>query len=110
MSKTTVAPPVRERVLRGIALHAGDEVEAIGHGRYEVAGSKGWTYRVDLDIFADDPRETCSCPDYRRHSSPCKHVYSAAICRAKTRAASRRGERPKMDAEAVEANLARMGA
>lgn len=70
-------------------------------------------YTVNLDVFSDDPRETCSCPDYRRHKSTCKHITGATIYRAKARMAARReaaAKRPKLDAEAVAANLARMGA
>lgn len=108
MSTTTVPAPFKERVLRGIALHAGDEVEAIGHGQYEVAGSKGWTYTVDLDVFADDPRETCGCFDHERTGITCKHIVAASIYRAKRTAAARRSARPKFSPDVVEANLARM--
>jgi len=103
---------VRERVLRGLTLHAdrGDETIHTGHGVYAVPGCSGDVgYTVNLDVFSDDPRETCSCPDHKRTGSTCKHIVLATIHRAKTRSASRRSRPPKFDGRAVEANLARMG-
>lgn len=92
MSNTILAAPLRERVLRGLVLHAdhADEIEHEGHGVYAVPGFSGSTYTVDLDVFAEDPRESCSCPDHRRHKTTCKHITAATIWRAKSRAAARR--------------------
>ncbi len=113
MSTTTVPAPVKERVLRGIAIAADQQVQPLGHGHYEVAGTHGWTYEVNLDVFSDDPHETCGCPDYRRHKrtgTVCKHITAATIYRAKSRTASRRTRLPKLSPDVVAASLDRMGA
>ncbi len=88
MASTTIAqpahPPTRE--LRGLALYRerGDEIKHIGHGRYEVPGCSGGSYRVDLAVFGDE--QSCSCPD---RAPVCKHIICATIYRAKSRAKSR---------------------
>jgi len=79
------------RELRGLALYRerGAEIEPLGKGRYEVPGCSGGTYTVDLGVFGGG-EETCNCPDYQRHKQPCKHVYTATVARAKSRAKARR--------------------
>jgi predicted nucleic acid-binding Zn finger protein len=89
-------------------LHADHEITHEGHGVYTVPGCSGGTYRVDLVPFGGE--ESCSCPDFLRHKTPCKHIFSATIWRSKSRAASLRTQRPKLSPEAVEAGLGRMGA
>lgn len=79
-----------ERAQRGLALYneRGQEIEALGKGRYLVPGTDG-PYEVDLDVFAEDPAESCECKDFRHRLSTlpapmcCKHIHAAAICRAK---------------------------
>jgi hypothetical protein len=103
-----VPEAVRERVLRGLDLYRvhGDAVEHMGHGKYSVPGCSGGSYTVDLVPFGGE--ESCSCPDYRRHKTPCKHIFSATIWRSKSRAASLRTQRPKFSPDVVAANLERL--
>jgi len=102
-------PPTRE--LRGLALYTerGHEIIHEGHGSYRVPGCSGGTYTVDLAVFTDEP-ETCSCPDYQRHKQTCKHVYAAAIYRAKARARSRREQHQRTVSRASRGNLAPLAA
>ncbi len=53
---------------------------AVGYhaGRWFVAGERGGLYEVGLDP------DSCTCPDYRRHKEPCKHIYAAEVARAKS--------------------------
>jgi hypothetical protein len=68
----------------------GDEIEPLGHGRYEVPGCSGGSYTVDLKVFTDEP-ESCTCPDHRRHPElSCKYLIACCLFRAKTRARMRR--------------------
>ena len=108
-SSVPAPPPTRE--LRGLALYRehGDEIEHIGHGRYEVPGCSGGSYTVDLAVFTDEP-ETCSCPDFQRHKEPCKHVYAGSLYRAKARAAARREQGERAAARATRASLAPLAA
>jgi hypothetical protein len=108
-TKDTAPPPTR--ALRGLALFRdhGDEIKHIGHGRYEVPGCSGGSYRVDLAVFTDEP-ETCSCPDYQRHKQTCKHVYAATIHRSKARAKARRVQAERTKARAARASLAPLAA
>jgi hypothetical protein len=104
------APPVT-RELRGLALYRehGAEIKHIGHGRYEVPGCSGGTYTVDLAVFTDEP-ETCSCPDFQRHKTPCKHVYASSLYRATARAAARREQAERTAARATRGNLTALAA
>ncbi len=117
MASTTIAQPAhpRTRELRGLALFRdhGDEIKHIGHGRYEVPGCSGGSYRVDLDISGDE--ETCSCPDHARHPElTCKHLAAATIYRAKSRAKSRakarREQHQRAASRAARASLAPLAA
>ena len=77
-------PSTRE--LRGLALYRdhGDEIERTAPHVYVVPGCSGGSYVVHLG------RETCTCPDFERHNTPCKHLFAATLKAAKsrTRAAS----------------------
>jgi uncharacterized Zn finger protein len=106
MSNTTVAAPLRERVLRGLVLHADHEIEHEGHGVYTVPGCSGGSYTVNLAPFGGE--ESCTCPDYRRHKTTCKHLVAATIFRSKSRAAARRDKAAKFAPDVVAASLARM--
>jgi hypothetical protein len=103
-----VPEETRERVLRGLILHTDHEIEHEGHGVYTVPGCSGGSYTVDLVPFGGE--ESCTCPDYRKHEAPCRHLFAAAIYRAKSRAASRRSACSKVSPESVAANLERIGA
>ncbi len=97
MDTTSVDQATRERVLRGIALHEGSGIEHVGHGVYEVAGTEGWVYTVDLAPFGG--AESCGCKD--RHYRPgltCKHLAAASIFAAKARLAARRVAPPEVRA------------
>ncbi len=104
-------PPATTRELRGLGLYRsrGAEIEHIGHGVYRVPACGGGVYEVNLKVFADEP-ESCSCPDYQRHKQTCKHVYAAAIYRAKARARSRRAQAERTAARASRSSLADLGA
>ncbi len=102
------APPAKlTRELRGLALFRdhGDEVVHIGHGRYEVPGCSGGTYRVDLAVFGGT--ESCSCPD---RAPVCKHIFCASIYRAKAKAAARRAKAERTKARASHASLTPLAA
>lgn len=77
------------RELRALALYRNhaDEIERIAGDLYLVPSCTGeGFYRVDYE------RETCNCPDSRRHPQlNCKHVMCVRILRAKRR----RSEGPK---------------
>jgi hypothetical protein len=113
MATTRIAQPTKDRVLRGLALykeHSG-EIEPQGHGVYTVPGCSGGSYTVDLDVFADEPVETCSCPDFARHHDTCKHIAFATVFRARSRAEARSSSRAhKHSPKAVQANLERLSA
>jgi uncharacterized Zn finger protein len=106
VTNRSVPAPPQTRELRGLKLYRehGDEIKHIGHGRYEVPGCSGGSYRVDLDISGDE--ESCGCPDYQRHKQPCKHVYAATIYRSKSRAKARRAQAERTKARASRGNLA----
>jgi hypothetical protein len=46
--------------------------DAVSHFRYDVLGSTGFLYHVRL--AQDDITWTCSCPDWLRRRTPCKHI------------------------------------
>ena len=92
MSETSVAQGKRRereerlaRERRGIALfrERGEEIEHLKGRRWAVpscsAGNPG-LYVVDLEA------ETCECPDFEKRgdSFACKHIYAAAIARARS--------------------------
>ncbi len=108
-TKDTAPPTTRE--LRGLALYRehGDEIEHIGHGRYEVPGCTGGSYTVDLAVFGGE--ESCSCPDHARHPEySCKHLIAVSLHRAKARARSRRAQAERTKARASRGNLAPLAA
>ena len=88
MSETSVAQErqreraertARER--RGIALYRerGEEIEHVRARLWAVPSCSGeGFYLVDLRA------EICSCPDFERRGENCKHIYAAAIARAKS--------------------------
>ncbi len=114
----TVPDSVVSRVRRGLELYRerGEDVEPLGHGYYKVPGCSGGSYEVDLAVFGG--QESCKCPDFRRHKSTCKHIITATLYRAKSRAASRRRAQARKrrvalvpeDAGEIRAALERMGA
>ncbi len=108
---TPVPAPVRERVLRGLALYRerADEIDQ-HHGVYRVpsCSEEGVYYRVTLDVWGEG--EGCACED---RAPVCKHLIAATIARSKHLAAARRerGERPPVRSAAdVAASLDKMGA
>jgi hypothetical protein len=106
-------PETTARILRGLALYRdrGSGIEPQGHGTYSVPGCDGGSYTVGLDVFADQPVETCSCPDFQRRRDVCKHIVAATLYRARSRAQSRSRSRVhKYAPDAVAANLARLTA
>ena len=112
MAESSVAHPAHPytREQRGIALYSerGDEVRALGHGRYSVPSCTGGSYVVDLAPLGGE--ESCTCRDFERRGEPCKHMYCATLYRAKRRAGHRRSSsRPRFSPEQIEANLERMG-
>lgn len=69
----------RER--RGIALYRerSKEIEHLKGRTWAVPSCSGeGLYQVDLRA------ETCECPDFSRREENCKHIYAAAIARAKS--------------------------
>ncbi len=81
MKSVPAPPPTREA--RGIKLYheRGGEIERILPHTYSVpscSGEKAYIVRLA-------PRVHCDCPDFERHGSPCKHVYSAEIAASKAR-------------------------
>ncbi len=88
MSETSVAYRQRrereERLLRerrGIALfrERGEEIEHVKGWLWAVPSCSGeGLYVVDLGA------ETCECPDFEKRGENCKHIYAAAIARAKS--------------------------
>lgn len=113
MTNTSIPQPTKDRALRGLELyieHSG-EIEPQGRGVYTVPGCSGGSYTVDLDVFADEPVETCSCPDFARHHDTCKHIAFATVFRARSRAEAAKTSRAhKYSPKAVQANLARLSA
>ncbi len=86
MTVTPSLPDTRE--LRALELYRerGAEIVRTGPNTYEVPSCTGrGTYAVDYE------RETCDCPDARRHPElSCKHLLAVAVCRAKRRGATAR--------------------
>ncbi len=88
--KTSVpeAPRGDTREVRALALYRerGAEIVRTGPNTYEVPSCSGrGTYAVDYE------RETCDCPDARRHPElNCKHLLAVAVKRAKRRGATAR--------------------
>ncbi len=81
----TVPEPTRNRAIRGVRLAnaVGDDVKALGGGRFSVPGCSGGEYVVTVR----DSGETCSCPDYRKNGRPCKHIYCLFTVQTRRRAA-----------------------
>ncbi len=90
MDSISVAPPARHdtREMRALALYRerGAEIVRTGPHTYLVPScSGGEPYAVNYR------RESCDCPDARRHPGlNCKHVLAVAVKRAKRRGASAR--------------------
>ncbi len=87
--KSLAHPPTPDtRELRALALYR----ERAG----EIVRTGPWTYLVPScsggePYAVDYQRETCDCPDARRHPElNCKHVLAVAVKRAKRRGASAR--------------------
>jgi hypothetical protein len=83
-SKSITRPaPTDTRETRALALYRSraGEIERIGEDLYLVPSCTGeGRYRVDYE------RETCNCPDSRRHPGlNCKHVLCVGVLRAKRR-------------------------
>ncbi len=105
----------RGRVGRGLKLyreHAG-EIEPRWRGIYTVPGCRGGAYTVNLAVLGGE--ESCSCPDFRRHKTHCKHVFAATLFRAKIqrpawKAQQAESVRRRRRTQAAVANLERMGA
>lgn len=68
------------REQRAIVLHRerGEEIEHTGARTWAVPSCSGEGYYL-VDLGAED----CDCPDFRRRRQNCKHIYAAAIERAK---------------------------
>ena len=69
------------RELRGLELAEERflEIRPVAHGVWSVPSCSG------EDVYLVGLRdESCTCPDYRRRSLPCKHVYAATAVRAKS--------------------------
>ena len=74
--------PAPSRALRGVELYRehGRKIQPMENGFWSVPSCSGRKpYVVDL------VSESCTCPDWREHRKPCKHVFAAAV------AVSRRG-------------------
>ena len=68
--------PALSRALRGVDLYRehGREVRLMDNGFWSVPSCSGRKpYVVDL------ASESCTCPDWREHRKPCKHVFAAVI-------------------------------
>ncbi len=111
----TVPEATRARVARGLALYRerAGEIEPQGRGIYTVPGCRGGAYTVNLAVLGGE--ESCSCPDFRRHKTPCKHVFAATLFRAKIqrpawKAQQAESVRRRRRTQAAVANLERMGA
>ena len=63
-----------QRSFRGKALaHRPGAIRQLADGRYVVASAT----RPNIEYLVDLPAHTCTCPDYRRHGGPCKHLVAA---------------------------------
>ena len=74
--------PAPSRALRGVELYREHArwIQPLENGFWSVPSCSGRKpYAVDLTS------ESCTCPDWREHRKPCKHVFAASI------AVSRRG-------------------
>ena len=74
--------PAPSRALRGVELYRehARRIRPMENGFWSVPSCSGRKpYAVDLTS------ESCTCPDWREHRKPCKHVFAATI------AVSRRG-------------------
>ncbi len=87
MSSTRSVPappaPPNTREARGLRLAElrFEEIHPVSPGVWSVPSCSGEnTYLVRLR------HESCNCPDYRRRSLPCKHLYAARVVKAKTAA------------------------
>ena len=85
MDSISVASPTRRdtREMRALSLYRerGSEIVRTGPHTYEVPSCSGrGSYAVDYE------RESCDCPDARRHPDlNCKHLLAVAVKRAKRR-------------------------
>ena len=74
-------PSTDSREARGLRLAElrFEEIHPVSPGVWSVPSCSGEnTYLVRLR------HESCNCPDYRRRSLPCKHVFAARVVKAKT--------------------------
>ena len=83
-------PKPGAREARGLRLAEEhfEEIHPVSPGTWSVPSCSGEnTYLGWLR------HESCNCPDFRRHHSPCKHVYAARVVKAKTVACENYGHR-----------------
>ena len=83
-------PKSGSREARGLRLaqERFEEIHPVSPGVWSVPSCSGEsTYLVRLR------HESCTCPDYRRRSLPCKHVFAARVVKAKTAACENCGHR-----------------
>jgi hypothetical protein len=76
----------KERIRRALKLYEehGDEIVQSGPREYRVPGCRGGRYTVKVPRTGE---ANCSCKDYRRRQTPCKHCYLATLYIAKRNAA-----------------------
>ncbi len=79
-------PDTRESRALALYRERAGEIVRTGPNTYEVPSCSGrGTYAVDYE------RETCDCPDARRHPElNCKHLLAVAVKKAKRRGVSAR--------------------
>ena len=71
----TLHPELEQRLSRALALVA--NVHRVTLLSYEVEGSDGHVYRVNVN--RKERTSTCTCPDYELRRTRCKHILAAAL-------------------------------
>ncbi len=77
----------KNRAIRGVRLYEehGNEIEALGGGRYSVPSCSGEDrYTVATD--GEGEFVSCECEDHQYRGRVCKHFYALATLKAKARA------------------------
>jgi SWIM zinc finger len=90
-TREAIRQAIQQRTTRGMLTFNTGKVHQIDDDLWAVPSTRGGFHQVDL---AD---EVCNCEDFeffgRDHGVACRHVYAAAIARAKRRLWLRRAAR-----------------
>ncbi len=88
-TRETIKQAIQQRTTRGMLTYNSGKVHRLEGELWAVPSTRGGWHKVDLD------QEACDCEDFAFYGSlvgvACRHVYAAAIARARARRDRRRG-------------------